>query len=235
MSTKKSRPDDGTDPRPDEDATAVLPPVDEPAEATADGQDEPTAVLPAVDDAPGAVPDAQEGPSGTAPAPDEEPLDGDVEAPAADLAEPTDQPTLVLAGDGSTVVFPEPSDDAPEPPVDDTVPLAAAAQAARPSPQPAATSTAYTAYTAQPEPAPAVAPPTAPPTALPVAPARPRPRLRVSTVVWGLVIATIGVGILAWASGFSIDLQLSVIVLLAAAGTALLVGSIVSGARSSRH
>ncbi|MGY4643314.1 hypothetical protein [Cellulomonas sp. URHB0016] len=66
-------------------------------------------------------------------------------------------------------------------------------------------------------------------------PAGPRPRLRVSTVVWGLVVATVGVGVLAWASGFSIDLQLSVIVLLAAAGTALLVGSILSGARSSRR
>ncbi|GEK22230.1 hypothetical protein [Cellulomonas xylanilytica] len=63
----------------------------------------------------------------------------------------------------------------------------------------------------------------------------PRRRLRVGTVVWGLVIAAIGVGLLAWAAGFAIDLQLAMIVLLAVAGTALLVGSIVSGARAARR
>ena len=68
------------------------------------------------------------------------------------------------------------------------------------------------------------------------APADPaRRRLRVGTVVWGLVIAAIGVGLLAWAAGFAIDLQLAMIVLLAVAGTALLVGSIVSGARAARR
>lgn len=63
----------------------------------------------------------------------------------------------------------------------------------------------------------------------------PRRRLRVGTVVWGLVIAAIGVGLLAWAAGVEIDLQLAMIVLLAVAGTALLVGSIVSGARNARR
>ena len=63
----------------------------------------------------------------------------------------------------------------------------------------------------------------------------PRRRLRVGTVVWGLVIAAIGVGLLAWAAGFAIDVQLAMIVLLAVAGTALLVGSIVSGARAARR
>ncbi|WP_019136418.1 hypothetical protein [Cellulomonas massiliensis] len=67
------------------------------------------------------------------------------------------------------------------------------------------------------------------------APAEHRPTLRVGTVVWGLVLAAIGVGVLAWAGGASIDLQLATIVLLAAAGTALLVGSLVSGARRSRR
>jgi hypothetical protein len=64
---------------------------------------------------------------------------------------------------------------------------------------------------------------------------QPRRRLRVGTVVWGLVIAAIGVGLLAWAAGVAIDVQLAMIVLLAAAGTALLVGSIVSGARNARR
>jgi hypothetical protein len=62
----------------------------------------------------------------------------------------------------------------------------------------------------------------------------PRARLRVGTVVWGLVLAAIGVGILAWASGLAIDVQLALIVLLAVAGAALLVGSLVSAARHSR-
>lgn len=77
-----------------------------------------------------------------------------------------------------------------------------------------------------PEPAPVADPAPADP---------PRRRLRVGTVVWGLVIAAIGVGLLAWSAGFAIDLQLAMIVLLAVAGTALLVGSIVSGARAARR
>ncbi|WP_273653953.1 hypothetical protein [Cellulomonas fimi] len=52
--------------------------------------------------------------------------------------------------------------------------------------------------------------------------------------MWGLVLAAIGVGILAWASGLTIDVGLALIVLLAVAGAALLVGSLVSAARHSR-
>lgn len=55
--------------------------------------------------------------------------------------------------------------------------------------------------------------------------------LRVGTVVWGLVIALVGAVILAVASGFRVDLQLTFIVLLAVAGVALLAGSIFSAAR----
>ena len=86
--------------------------------------------------------------------------------------------------------------------------------------------TARSSRTRSPAPAPVVEPAPADP---------PRRRLRVGTVVWGLVIAAIGVGLLAWAAGFAIDLQLAMIVLLAVAGTALLVGSIVSGARAARR
>ncbi|WP_315095309.1 hypothetical protein [uncultured Cellulomonas sp.] len=66
-------------------------------------------------------------------------------------------------------------------------------------------------------------------------PAAPPRRLRMGTVVWGLVIAAIGVGLLAWAGGVQIDVQLAMIVLLAAAGVALLLGSIFSGARNARR
>lgn len=58
-----------------------------------------------------------------------------------------------------------------------------------------------------------------------------RPRLRVSTAVWGLVIAAIGVGILALVAGAVFDLQLALIALLAVAGAAMLGGSIAAAAR----
>jgi len=54
---------------------------------------------------------------------------------------------------------------------------------------------------------------------------------RVGTVVWGLVLAVLGVGVLAWAAGREIDLDVAAIVLVAGAGVALLVGSLVSGMR----
>lgn len=58
-----------------------------------------------------------------------------------------------------------------------------------------------------------------------------KPGIRVGTVVWGLVIAAIGALILAYALGVSFDAELAFIVLLAAAGVLLLVGSLVT----SRH
>ena len=67
----------------------------------------------------------------------------------------------------------------------------------------------------------------------PAAQHEPRPTLRVGTVVWGLVIAAIGVGLLSVAWGAHLDTQLALIVLLGAAGVALLVGSLV-GMRRSR-
>ena len=54
-------------------------------------------------------------------------------------------------------------------------------------------------------------------------------------MVWGLILAACGLGVIAWASGARIDFQLALIVLLAVAGTALLVGSILSGARHARR
>ena len=67
----------------------------------------------------------------------------------------------------------------------------------------------------------------------PVGPA-PRARLRVATVVWGLVITAIGIMVLATASGVSFDLGLVMIGLIGFAGIALLIGSIASGIRH-RH
>jgi hypothetical protein len=67
-----------------------------------------------------------------------------------------------------------------------------------------------------------------------VVPTPERRGVRVGTVVWGLVLAAVGVGLLAWASGLVFDVQLAVILLVAAAGVALLVGSLVGGRRRGR-
>lgn len=78
--------------------------------------------------------------------------------------------------------------------------------------------------------APAFAPPTSP-VDVPAASPAERPRLRVSTAVWGLVIAAIGVGVVALAAGAVFDLQLALIALLAVAGAAMLAGSIAAATR----
>jgi|GEM_PF-1040468 len=70
----------------------------------------------------------------------------------------------------------------------------------------------------------------------PPAPPAPEPRkgLRVGTVVWGLIVAVVGVGLLSIAWGAHLDAELALIVLLGAAGVALLVGSLI-GMRRSRN
>ncbi len=86
----------------------------------------------------------------------------------------------------------------------------------------------------------AVAPPAVPATpATPTAangpghaPLTPRRGVRVGTIVWGLVIAAIGAGILAYALDVTFDAQLASIIVIFAAGVLLLVGSI---ATSRRH
>ncbi|MGV8965723.1 MAG: hypothetical protein ACOH2F_05545 [Cellulomonas sp.] len=78
-----------------------------------------------------------------------------------------------------------------------------------------------------PEPAPAATTPSAP-----VKPARPGPR--VGTVVWGLILAVIGTGVIAAAAGAQFDVELVSIALLALAGVGLVVGSIATSVRR-RH
>jgi len=55
--------------------------------------------------------------------------------------------------------------------------------------------------------------------------------IRVGTVVWGLVVAAVGLGLVALASGLTFDVELAVIVLLLAEGLSLLVGSLATGLR----
>lgn len=57
---------------------------------------------------------------------------------------------------------------------------------------------------------------------------------RISTIVWGFVIVAFGAVVLASAFGARVDTGLVAILVLAAAGVTLVVGSIVSGARRRR-
>lgn len=55
--------------------------------------------------------------------------------------------------------------------------------------------------------------------------------VRVGTTVWGLVIAAIGVGLLAATLGYTFDVELALIALVGTAGVALLVGTVVTALR----
>lgn len=59
-------------------------------------------------------------------------------------------------------------------------------------------------------------------------------RVRVGTTVWGLVVLAVGIGILALAAGAVFDEQLAAIGLIAAAGAALLVGSLLTASGRRR-
>ncbi|MBK5250010.1 MAG: hypothetical protein JJE50_11395 [Actinomycetales bacterium] len=79
---------------------------------------------------------------------------------------------------------------------------------------------AYRAWSADP----ARTPSSAPATRVPTGP-------RVGTIVWGLILALIGVGAVAVGAGVQLDLQAALIALLVVAGISLLVGAIATSAR----
>lgn len=51
-------------------------------------------------------------------------------------------------------------------------------------------------------------------------------RVRPGTIVWGLVVALLGIAVTAWGQGLRFDLQLAAIGVLAAAGLALVATSL---------
>ena len=63
---------------------------------------------------------------------------------------------------------------------------------------------------------------------------RERPTVRLGSVVWGLIVALVGVGVLLVGAGYTIDVQLASIVLLIAAGVGLIIGPLVQGLRRGR-
>jgi len=105
-------------------------------------------------------------------------------------------------------------------PVQDTAPLAGAGSATGNRPD-------ATGHLSRPTPTTSVATPSTPE---PAATAT-RPTLRVGTVVWGLILAVIGAGVIAVAAGARFDLQLAFIGLLALGGIGLLAGSIATSVR----
>lgn len=58
-----------------------------------------------------------------------------------------------------------------------------------------------------------------------------RPPLRVATIVWGAILIAVGIGIIAIAAGATIDVELALIVGLAVAGLALVIGSTIASMR----
>lgn len=148
-------------------------------------------------------------------------------------AEPADPPTVVLS---DTADEPEDTQDPGDTGAVDTPsadgagdrPTVQAEPAAEPVPGPSSTGPSSAGPAAPPRPAPAASTPAPMPAPVPV-PASRGPRA--GTVVWGLIVAVIGLGALAATAGYRIDSQLAFIVLLAVGGVSLLIGSLVSAAR----
>lgn len=98
----------------------------------------------------------------------------------------------------------------------------------------AAPTTSYPSVTAQgaaPEAAPATGTGTAPSVASPAHESPRRRGARMGTVVWGILLAAIGAGIVARGLGVDFDVELALIIVLSVMGGALLVGSVVAGIR----
>lgn len=189
----------------DEDDTAVIEQVDDDETPTAVIQTDPaTEVIDTRDEAPNS------------------------DATAVIAAEPTevmDAPGAAPGGGSPTVE----GSDAPTP---DPYPSTAAYPAAEPHASGAApdATPGVDATQQQGSPAWASAPAqTWTPEPTPVAPRAQGPRS--GTVIWGLVVVALGAAILAAAAGLRIDFQLAFIALLATAGVALLISSLVSAVR----
>ncbi|WP_277208717.1 hypothetical protein [Isoptericola croceus] len=74
-----------------------------------------------------------------------------------------------------------------------------------------------------------------PATATIAAPPLVRSGPRTTTIVWGLIVVAVGVGILARTAGATIDVELATILLLATAGLLLVVGSVAGAVRRRRR
>lgn len=156
-----------------------------------------------------------------------------------------DDDTAVLATDDTAVLAT--TDDVTEVPADpypalDTPPATGATGSAPFGSAPSGSASSGSApFAGAPGPTPPTAdrgwtpgPTAAAPTPAPAPVVTPAPRSsgpRAGTVIWGLIVVAIGAGILAAAAGFTVDFQLAFIGLLAFAGVALLVSSLVSAIR----
>lgn len=64
-------------------------------------------------------------------------------------------------------------------------------------------------------------------------PRKRRAPVRIGTIVWGLIIAALGVMMIMWYEGMTIDTQSAIIWLLLSAGVLLVGGSILSAVRKN--
>lgn len=122
---------------------------------------------------------------------------------------------------------PLPASGRPDEQHQSTPPAAPTDPGAPATPAPPAQAPATQAPATQPYPTQAPAPAAAPAAAEGRNPAR----IRVGTVVWGLVLALIGLGVAAVGVGAVLDIQAALIVLLIVAGTALLLGAVLAARR----
>ena len=61
----------------------------------------------------------------------------------------------------------------------------------------------------------------------------PRRAVRIGTIVWGLIVAAVGAGVLTVVAGYRVDVQLAAIVLLILGGLGIILGPLVQGVRRS--
>jgi len=127
-------------------------------------------------------------------------------------------------------------------PAEATEPLPANNTTAEPAPNDGLTAEALseaTETTTEPTETPAATPAAAaypPPTGpAPTMTAAPRKGPRIGMVVWGLILAAIGVWIILGSAGFTIDGQLAVIAMGACIGVVLLVAALISAIRRPDH
>ncbi|MCL2464942.1 MAG: hypothetical protein FWF28_07745 [Micrococcales bacterium] len=156
-----------------------------------------------------------------------------------------DAPTVVLDPlDGPTTETIEPPVTAPTAATSPMGHIRVTSPTAPASTAPAAAS-ATTMPLAPPSPPQPPPPPTTPPTAPAQQWSSPWPQQptyqahpsapRAITVVWGLIVAAVGIVLLSISWGAHLDTNLALIILLGAAGLALLVGSVASMGRSRRR
>ncbi|HLS03639.1 MAG TPA: hypothetical protein VK030_02650 [Actinomycetales bacterium] len=62
---------------------------------------------------------------------------------------------------------------------------------------------------------------------------KPRPQIRMGTIVWGLIVVALGVLLIMWDRGMKIHPQVAGVAILFGAGALLIVGSVITALRKN--